>query len=540
MNRRSQPAVETKLWVYNPPLDLIVGCGAWSAPLLALAYFSRFSSTMVWAVALYVLALFFNYPHYMATIYRAYHSSEDFNKYRIFTVHITGLMLGTVFLCHLFPSALPWIFTLYLLWSPWHYSGQNYGLFMMFARRAGATPSAPQRQALYAAFIVSYLMFFVSLYSGPSTDPLSVSPALPENVARFASALMGIAFTVVAVYGVSGLLRQLGVRKFMPALALLSTQCLWFLMPSFFWLAEGWKLPPIRYSTGVLAIMHSAQYLWITSYYAHREATGTSGRNWRPVAYFAVLVAGGIALFIPGPWIASYLFHYDFTTSFLIFTALVNIHHFILDGAIWKLRDGRIASLLLNSRQSLSAAAHEAGSRFSQQLRWLSGSTGGARALRISCALALLLLGGVDRFRFLLSAGEGHHLAWAERAAALNPYDGTAEMRLADVELKAGHPDAAIAAWNRAIAARPFDPAPRNALLQYLSDAQRFQEAYDLAHLALQKTPRDADLLINYGILASKLNHSDEALDSWRRALRLDRRQQRAHLYIAQTLDREN
>ena len=538
MTKRVHTAGESKLWVYNPPLDLVVGCGAWSAPLLAFAYLSRFSSTMMWAAALYVLALFFNYPHYMATIYRAYHTSEDLNKYRIFTVHITGLMLATVLVCHLFPAALPWIFTLYLLWSPWHYSGQNYGLFMMFARRAGDSPSARQRHALYAAFILSYLMFFVTLYSGPSSDPLFVSLALPEHVARFASALLGIAFTVVAVYGVSGLVGQLGVRRFMPGLTLLSTQCLWFLLPSFFWLAEGWKLPPVRYSTGVLAIMHSAQYLWIASYYAHREAVSTNERNWRPFAYFAVLVAGGIALFIPGPWMASYLFHYDFTTSFLIFTALVNVHHFILDGAIWKLHDGRIASLLLNSRQRLSAAATDASDRFSKLLRWFAGSTPRARAVRISFAVVLLLLGSLDRFRFLLSTGSGHP-AWAERAAALNPYDGTAEMRLADSEVKAGHPDAAVAAWKRAMAARPFDPVPRNTLLQYLTDAQRYQEAYEVGRLALKKTPRDADLLINYGILANKLGHPDEALDSWRRALRLDPQQGRAHLYLAQTLDRQ-
>src|SRR6185295_16291600 len=78
----SAPAV----WVYNPWLDLIVGCGAWSAPLLLLAYHASRS------MAFYGLALFFNYPHYMATIYRAYHSQAEFQKYRIFTVHITALI----------------------------------------------------------------------------------------------------------------------------------------------------------------------------------------------------------------------------------------------------------------------------------------------------------------------------------------------------------------------------------------------------------------------------------------------------------------
>jgi len=73
-------------WVYNPWLDMIVGCGAWSAPLLLLAYFSLASNTLRWSIAFYGLALLFNYPHYMATIYRAYHRAEEFHKYRIFTV----------------------------------------------------------------------------------------------------------------------------------------------------------------------------------------------------------------------------------------------------------------------------------------------------------------------------------------------------------------------------------------------------------------------------------------------------------------------
>src|SRR6202521_4737024 len=117
--------------------------------------------------------------------------------------------------------------------------------------------------------------------------------------------------------------------------------------------------------------MHSSQYLWITSYYARREAGGKGASGWRPFAYFAVLVAGGIALFVPGPWLASRLFHYDFGASFLIFTALVNIHHFMLDGAIWKLRDSRIAVLLLNSRVRVSDSIADAGSHWGRGFGWV-------------------------------------------------------------------------------------------------------------------------------------------------------------------------
>src|ERR1700741_3286164 len=165
-NRQNSQA-QAAPWIYNPWLDLIVGCGAWSEPLLLLSYSAMASSTRMWSVAFYGLALFFNYPHYMATIYRAYHTREDFNRYRIFTVHVTGLILLTLLLSHFWFGALPWIFTLYLTLSPWHYSGQNYGLFMMFARRAGAQPSKNQRHALYAAFLLSYLILFLSFHTGP-------------------------------------------------------------------------------------------------------------------------------------------------------------------------------------------------------------------------------------------------------------------------------------------------------------------------------------------------------------------------------------
>src|SRR6185369_15409006 len=173
-----------------------------------------------------------------------------------------------------------------------------------------------------------------------------------------------------------------------PPLMLFSTQAIWFLVPALLSALPDIRLQQSRYSIGVLALAHSAQYLWITSYYAKREALTEGAKRWRPLVYFAVLIVGGIALFIPGPWVASYFFHYDFTTSFLIFTALVNLHHFILDGAIWKLRDGRIAALLLSSQ-----VVHG--------WRWFRSASPAARGLRISVACLLLGLAALDQVRYV-------------------------------------------------------------------------------------------------------------------------------------------
>jgi tetratricopeptide (TPR) repeat protein len=534
-----KPVVDVRpLWVYNSWLDMIVGCGAWSAPLLLLAYFSVASNTLQWSIAFYGLALFLNYPHYMATVYRAYHRSEDFHKYRVFTVHITLLLLVTAVVSHFWFRALPLLFTLYVTWSPWHYSGQNYGILMMFARRAGAQPTSPERRALYAAFLLSYAILFVNFHTGPSTDPLFLSLNLPGVVSSQLLIVLAIAFVACSAYGLSRLIGQAGWRAMVPSLTLFSTQFLWFLLPTVLSLGDGFHVPQSRYSTGVLAVMHSAQYLWITSYYARREANAEGHQSWRPLAYFAVLVAGGIALFVPGPWITSHVFHFDFTRSFLIFTALVNLHHFILDGAIWKLRDGRIASLLLNSQARLSDAATDAGNGLLASLRWLVGSSSGARSLRVATAVALLAWGTVDQVRYYFAL-HGDNLADLQRAAALASYDTTLQMRLARKELDAGQPDQAIFAWKRAMQANPVDPAPRNALLQYLTSEKRFGEAYDVTRAAMQRTPRDPQLLVNNGILAMQLGHADEALASWQKAVAADPALADAHLYLAAELDRE-
>jgi tetratricopeptide (TPR) repeat protein len=530
-------------WIYNPWLDLIVGCGAWSAPLLLLSYVSLASSARTWSVAFYALALFFNYPHYMATIYRAYHRAEDFQKYRVFTVHITALIVLTLILSHYWLRLLPWIFTIYLTWSPWHYSGQNYGLFMMFARRAGADPGKAGRRALYGAFVASYLILFLGFHTGPSSDPLFVSLGIPPLVSRWEQIILGVAFVALSVFGFSRLARETGWRKLIPSLTLFSSQFLWFLLPAAVSLFKGLEIPQNRYSTGVLAVMHAAQYLWITSYYARREASGEasgkSARNWRPLAYFGVLVVGGIALFVPGPWLASRALHHDFTASFLIFTALVNIHHFILDGAIWKLRDGRIASLLLNSRGRISDAATDAGGRFADACRWFVSTSASARALRVSVALLLLVWGTLDQARYYFAL-RTDDLSDLQRAAALNSFDSSLQMRLAQKEMEDGQPQQAEISWRRAMQANPADPAPRQALLRFLIEQKRLDEAFNLTEVSLQYTPKDANLLIDRGFLALQRGHADEARADWDMAITADPSQVNAHLYLANELDRED
>lgn len=522
-------------WIYGPWLDLVVGCGAWSAPLLAVALWLTPTNTHSWAVGFYVLAIIFNYPHFMATIYRAYHTREDFEKYKFFTFHITLLLIVTGILLHTSYRFLPWVFTLYICWSPWHYTGQNYGLMMMFVRRSGATVSTTERRWLRAAFIASYVMLLASFETGGSTDRLILSLGVPANVTLPIRIACGAAFALFAFLGFRRLVRVSGVSAMVAPLTLLLTQFLWFVLPTFIELHSTYQIPQTRYSSGILAILHSAQYIWITSYYQRREARAQKGSAWRLGAYFATLVAGGIALFIPGPWIVSYLCHYDFTTSFLIFTALVNIHHFILDGAMWKLRDTKVSSLLLE-RGKASAPAELGGARQARRPLFAAKALA-SPAFRISVATLLFLWGGMDQVHFALGTDE-NSIASMQRAAAMNPYDSLLEARIASAEAKSGQRDDAVAALERAVAIDPQNGALQEACARAMIEDGRYQDAYEHYKKMLQEFPNDGDALVNYGVLAARLGHADEAESSWERAVSVNPDQPNAQLYLAQALDK--
>ncbi|MGH9683319.1 MAG: tetratricopeptide repeat protein [Candidatus Acidiferrales bacterium] len=532
-------APPTGPWIYRPWLDLLVGCGAWSAPLLAIALWIKPTQGHGWAVSFYLLALIFNYPHFMATVYRAYRTREDFEKYKFFTLHLTLLLVFTGAVVHISPSLLPWLFTLYICWSPWHYSGQNYGLMMMFARRGGATIAPLERRWLHAAFIASYVMLLASFETGGFSDPLILSLGLPLTFTLPARFVLGGIFVSCAFFGFERLVRQHGVRAMAAPLTLVLTQFLWFVLPTILELNSAYHVPQTRYSSGILAVMHSAQYLWITSYYQGREARAAGQSRWRMAGYFLTLIAGGIALFIPGPWLVSKIFRFDFTTSFLIFTAIVNIHHFMLDGALWKLRDSRVSSLLINRDAKTRAGRNATGLKPAASSPSLGRRMFARPAVRMSLLGVLFLWGGMDQIHFALGTNPAN-LSSLLRAARMEPYDSALQGRIALAEEKAGRQKEAVEAWKRAVSMNPENLGLQHSYARALIQEGRYSEAYERYGEILKMFPRDSDALINYGLLAARMGNAEVAMDAWQRAVDADPTQRNAHLYLAEGLDKRS
>jgi tetratricopeptide (TPR) repeat protein len=520
------------VWIDRPWIDLLIGCGGWSLPLLALSYAVVDGDVPRWSAVFYGLALVCNYPHYMATIYRAY-GRDDRGAHRLYTHWLTGALIALGVAAHAWFPLVPWLFTAYVMWSPWHYTGQNFGVLMMFLRRAGVDVSAEERRRLHLAFVASFIMLLAAFNTGASADPLVLSLGLPPISARIVEAGAGLTFLAGGLAAFVPLARRAPRRALLAPLTLYSTQALWFVLPvAVSWMASI-DTPQTRYSSGMLAVMHSAQYLWITRYFAKRDAEQAArAGGWSPWRYWATLVAGGAALFLPIPWLASYGWHFDFTASIFIVAAIVNLHHFMIDGVVWKLRNPRVGRVLVQADAiaadaAPATAAAEAAPRRRPAFTW---------AWRAALVAALALLAAVDQWRYVLAIGHGERDRLAE-AVRLNPYDSGTYLRLARVESEAGDRAAAAAALRRAVDLNPQNPVLAQALVRRLIEAGAFAEASRANDALLTRWPDDVDALVNAGVLADRLGDAAGAERRWTEAVARDPSQRRVHLYLAERLD---
>lgn len=498
-------------WVWNPVADLVIGCAGWSLPFLALGWWAGARGLDV-AFAFSLLTLVCNHPHYMATVQRALDTPERRTAYRFYTIDLPLILGVTALALFAWPPLIPAVFTLYLVWSPWHYSGQNFGLVMLFARRAGATP---ERRLLRAAFIASYGVWLLTVQSAPSSDPYVWSLALPASVID----PLALALAIVSLCAGSVALGRMGDRSGWRAIlapaVLLSSQTLWFIAPWVLQAVGGRVVSPLYYSTGGLAFMHCAQYLWLTSWVERREVGAAA---WRPLRAAAVLILGGIALFSVAPWLTSTLFGADLRESTLIVIALVNLHHFILDGALWKLRDPMTAALLLDPAPPPRRPAQPA-RRLRPALAW-------------AMAIALLALAAVNATQQYLTR-EGADAARLDLAQRLDPYDSRVAVRRAEWLAGLDERAAALQTLAPLLEPRAANAAALRLYGTLLVADGRYTEALAHFRTVREHVGLDAPSLVNTGVLLARAGETDAAEATLRDAIRVDPSLAAAHLNLA-------
>lgn len=354
-----EPAAASR-WLYGPWTDLLVGCGVGyllSVPLL-LAIASAGPSRWSTGVAA-LLALFISGPHYGATLLRVYREREDRHRYRFFALHVSALLVGLYVWALHEPALGSLLLTLYVSWSVWHFAGQNYGIALMLLRRRGLAIDPGAKRWFYLHFLLSFVLVLLLIHMQESRHVLAIGAGdaagvrilrvgIPREIVAPAAAVIG-ALTLWSLVAATRPLLRAGAsfRDLIPAAAIVATQASWYTIPGLLHATSSMVVNALPFTAIWISAAHAAQYLWVTSYYA-----GRSARADRTLPYLVrALLAGMIVVALPA-WIfgPDGLGRMPWDGGLAVVTfAVVNLHHFVLDGAVWKLRDGRVARALLRS-----------------------------------------------------------------------------------------------------------------------------------------------------------------------------------------------
>jgi hypothetical protein len=285
--------------------------------------------TTIWVNAVWVI----NWPHFAATSMRLYSDRSVLKRFPITTIVLPLVVVALTIAALFSPSILaPAMVKLYLTWSPYHFSGQTVGIALLMARRTNFRIGRVDRALLWTYVVSTFALqnarsetgSWTQTFYGVTYRPIGLSPVVPR-----------VLWWVLIVSG--GLLAARLVVRMMiegripPAVVVIPVvaQTLWFIHAN------------VTNYSYMVPMFHSAQYLLIAfvvhldsrkqGSYSSRKRLGAEMLGW-----YAVAVAGGAVLFKLLPWTAE-----QFATTAgggtAVVLAGVQLHHFVVDGVIWKL-----------------------------------------------------------------------------------------------------------------------------------------------------------------------------------------------------------
>ena len=285
------------------------------------------------AAAFPFLVLASNAAHFAASTVRLYTKPGSFQAWPFLTLAFPIVALGVLTVCMFEAGSLgPHLQSLYLTWSPYHYAAQAYGLAVMYSYRSGCRIAETDKRLLWW---VAMLPFFYNALTAPGVGLRWLAPDafLEQASVRQGLPVLAAVLSFLAIAAPLVLYGKIwrGKSGPMPLFSLLAvvSNGIWFLVLA--------PLDAFVYAT----IFHGIQYLAIVIVFHVKDQLARPD-NRRGAAYHVLWFYGAslvlaYALFncLPLAFVAS---GFGRLESVLLVVAAINIHHFIVDAFIWRLR----------------------------------------------------------------------------------------------------------------------------------------------------------------------------------------------------------
>jgi hypothetical protein len=317
----------------HPAVDYLVIGGGLTIPLFALLFFVPALGPFAPPVFVFLLI---NGAHFAASTIRLYTKPDATRDFPLLSWAFPGICLAVAGLALYWPSLGRNLSALYFSWSPYHYAAQAYGLAVMYAMRSGAQLDERDKRQLW---LVCLVPFVYGLLTSPDGGLSWFVTREQIAAVPLAAALHGGAVSIVSVavlalpFSLFWLMQRTRARP-LPVICLLIlvTNGIWWLTTDYlsaFWWATA---------------LHSLQYLAIAMIQFVKERMAADhralGRFHRPAFhalwFYGLSFALGGGLFFVVPALVYVPLGFDAAQSFWIMAVVINLHHFIVDGFVWR------------------------------------------------------------------------------------------------------------------------------------------------------------------------------------------------------------
>jgi hypothetical protein len=335
----------------HPLFDYLVIGGGLSLIVTAVVLTDPGRGTIVAPVTLPFFILFSNSAHFASSTVRLYTKPGTFQALPFLTIAfpLVFLVLLTGSLC-MAGSFGPHLISLYLTWSPFHYAAQGYGLALVYAYRSGCQVLPADKRLL---FWTSLLPFFYAFVGNEGSGLHWLLPTTVLQDPRFHAPYSWLMFALPYVSMAAVLLLFVKVARsasgplpIISVLMLVANAAWWCFLPqdAFVW----------------ATIFHGLQYLGIVTIFHVKDqlarADNRLGWPYHVALFYGGSVLLGYGLFSCLPW-GFEMAGFGMVESIALCVAAINIHHFIVDAYIWRLKKGDRNRVIVESGRSATAPA---------------------------------------------------------------------------------------------------------------------------------------------------------------------------------------
>lgn len=337
-----RPAITTPFWDAFLTGGLsIVGMSA------VLAYLLLAGRPIAFADADWIaLTILVNSTHFMASYRLLYSSRAEIAAHRWSTIGVPVLLFGTLVGAAFVPvrdmvyAQLLFLSSVYLAW---HYTGQAWGMVSVFGRLAQIGFTTRERFLIRFGLRTLLALHVLYALAGRLPPPAWVAPstwirlygyAFQGVCALAAISLVAGAFAFASVHRRHG---RLPLRIVLPWASIYLWYPFWYFVPGGFLFVQ---------------LSHALQYLaFPLRVEVNRHVESSTGSPRAPSLHAAIvylgLVVAGAAILNGAPLAARWIGEGWYSTPdaraiFMAFTNCVAIHHYFIDGAVWKLSNPKV------------------------------------------------------------------------------------------------------------------------------------------------------------------------------------------------------